>query len=184
MRAAGGEMSLHIKTLTNDTVVNVAQLLKESVGATRIADVQLDRLALDESTVAFDVTARVRLTRVVEGILADGQMSGKVELECVRCLELSVHEFAGEFEADFRPSVDVRTGVPLHIPEHEDLFVIDNNHELDLDDLLRQVAIVSLPMQPLCREDCPGIEQIDDFEEVEAEDERLAVLRKLLESES
>ncbi len=177
-------MSLHIKTLTNDTIVNVAQLLKEPVGATRIADVHLERLALDESSVATDVAARVRLTRVIEGILADGQMSGKIELECVRCLDLFTLEFAGEFEADFRPSVDVRTGVPLYVPEHEDIFVIDNNHELDLDELLRQTAIVSMPMQALCREDCAGIEQVELEDEEEAEDERMAVLRDLLENES
>ncbi|MGA7673008.1 MAG: DUF177 domain-containing protein [Nitrolancea sp.] len=163
--------------------MNVAQLLKEPVGSTRIADVHLDRLALDESTIAFDVSAKVRLTRVIEGILADGQMSGKVELECVRCLELYTQEFAGEFEADFRPSVDVRTGDPLQVPEFEDIFVIDNNHELDLDELLRQISIISLPMQALCREDCPGIEQVEDEDE-EAGDERLAVLRDLLEAES
>jgi uncharacterized protein len=176
-------MSLHIRTLENDTIVNVAQLLKEPVGATRIADVHLDRLPLDVDITATNVVANVRLTRIAEGILADGQMSAKVELECVRCLELCTAEISGDFEADYRPSVDVRTGVPLYVPEHEDIFVIDNNHELNLDDLLRQVAIVSLPMQPLCREDCPGIEQIDD-EEDDAEDERLAVLRSLLENEA
>lgn len=175
-------MSLHIKTLDNDTIVNVAQLLKEPVGSTRIADVHLDRLALDEILTAVGVTANVRLTRVVEGILADGRMSGNVHLECVRCLEPYMATFDGEFEADFRPSVDVRTGVPLFVPEHEDIFVIDNNHELNLDELLRQVAIISLPMQPLCREDCPGIEQVGFGEDV-TEDERLAVLRKLLEND-
>ncbi len=177
-------MSLHIKTLTNDTIVNVAQLLKEPVGATRIADVHLDRLALDELSVATDVAAQVRLTRVIEGILADGEMSGKIELECVRCLEMFTHEFAGEFEAEFRPSVDVRTGVPLFVPEHEDIFVIDNNHELDLDELLRQIAIISLPMQAVCGDDCPGIEQLENQDDEDAGDERLSVLRDLLENES
>lgn len=175
-------MSLHTRTLTNDTIVNVAQLLKESVGATRVADVHLDRLPLDESTTATSVTVNVRLTRVAEGILADGCLACTVELECVRCLELYNASVEGEFEAEFRPSVDVRTGVPLHVPEHEDLFVIDNNHELNLDELLRQVTIVSLPIQPLCREDCPGIEQIES-DEGDAEDERLAVLRDLLDNE-
>lgn len=175
-------MSLHTRTLTNDTIVNVAQLLKESVGATRVADVHLDRLPLDESTTATSITAHVRLTRVAEGILADGHLTSTVELECVRCLEPYTASAEGDFEAEYRPSVDVRTGVPLYIPEHEDLFVIDNNHELNLDELLRQVTIVSLPMQPLCREDCPGIEQAA-AEEGDAEDERLAVLRNLLDNE-
>jgi uncharacterized protein len=176
-------MSLHVRTLTNDTIVNVAQLLKEPVGSTRVVEVHLNRLALDELLVARDLEADVRLTRVVEGILADGRLTGRVELECVRCLEPCNASIEGEFEADFRPSVDVRTGFPLYVPEHEDIFAIDNNHELNLDELFRQVAIISLPMQPICGDDCPGIEQFED-EEAEQEDERLAVLRELLENES
>ncbi|HEX3722036.1 MAG TPA: DUF177 domain-containing protein [Nitrolancea sp.] len=176
-------MSLHVRTLTNDTVVNVAQLLKDPVGAARVLDIHLDRFQLDAGLTATDVEANVRLTRVATGILAEGRMSGQVELECVRCLELYVQAFRGEIEGEFRPSIDVRTGVPLDLPEDEDIFVIDNNHELDLNELFRQVAVVSLPMQPLCREDCPGID-LGSEDEGDDSDERLAVLRKLLDNAS
>ena len=176
-------MSLHVRTLTNDTVVNVAQLLKEPVGAARVVEVKLDRFRLDLDLIATNVEANVRLTRVATGILAEGQLTGGVELECVRCLELFEQAFRGEIEGEFRPSVDVRTGVPLALPDDEDIFVIDNNHELDLNELFRQVAIVSLPMQPLCREDCPGIVPATDDDDDDS-DERLAVLRKLLDSTS
>jgi uncharacterized protein len=175
-------MSLHVRTLVNDTIVNVAQLLKETVGSTRIVEAHLDQMPLDETLRAEDLEATIRLTRVEAGILAEGRLTAGVQLECVRCLEFFRTTIAGDFEADFRPSVDVRTGIPLHVPEHQDLFVIDNNHELNLDELFRQVAIVSLPMQPICRDDCPGIEQVDD-EETGGADERLAVLHELLEHE-
>ena len=173
-------MSLHVRTLTNDTIVNVAQLLKEPVGASRVVDVHLDRFALDLDLTATDVDANVRLTRVETGILAEGQLTGTVELECVRCLELYTQAFRGDIEGEFRPSIDVRTGIPLALPQDSDIFVIDNNHELDLNELIRQVAVVSLPMQPLCREDCPGIQPVAEDDGDDA-DERLAVLRKLLE---
>jgi len=181
-------MSLHVRTLDNDTVVNVAQLLKEPVGAARIVEVHLDRFELDVDLTATDLEANVRLTRVATGILAEGQLSGTVELECVRCLELYVQSFRGDIEGEFRPSIDVRTGIPLAPPPDNDIFVIDNNHELDLNELFRQVAVVSLPMRPVCREDCPGVVPVVEDEGDEADgdesDERLAVLRKLLESGS
>jgi uncharacterized protein len=91
--------------------------------------------------------------------------------------------FRGEIEGEYRPSIDVRTGYPLALPEDSDIFVIDHNHELDLNELFRQVAVVSLPMQPICREDCPGIVTDDDADSSDDADERLAVLSKLLESE-
>jgi len=175
-------MSLHVRTLTNDTVVNVAQLLKEPVGAARSLDVHLDRFELDAGLTALDVAANIRLTRIETGILAEGDISGSVELECVRCLDRYMQAFRGEIEGEYRPSIDVRTGYPLALPEDSDIFVIDNNHELNLNELFRQVAVVSLPLQPLCREDCPGTvpEDVDDADDT---DERLAVLRKLLEGD-
>jgi uncharacterized protein len=179
-------MSLHVRTLTNDTVVNVAQMLKEPVGAARSLDVRLDRFDLDAGLTANDVVANIRLTRIETGILAEGDISGSVELECVRCLDRYMQAFRGEIEGEYRPSIDVRTGYPLALPEDSDIFVIDNNHELDLNELFRQVAVVSLPMRPLCREDCPGIlaEVEDEAESSDDTDERLAVLSKLLEGEA
>lgn len=180
----------HRKTLVNDTVVNVAQLLKEPVGATRIVALHLDQFPLDEEARAHDVEAEVRLTRVEDGVLADGWIRGLAELECVRCLELFDAPFSGDFDAEYRPSIDVRTGLPLPRPEDEETFVIDHNHELDLGEVLRQVALIALPMQPVCREDCPGIvteaaaTDADEGEDEEASDDRLAVLRRLLQDEA
>lgn len=178
-------MSLHLKRLVNDTVINVAQLLKEPVGATRDVDVELEELPLSEDLIARDITASARLTRVVTGILAAGEISGTARMECVRCLELFDASFSGEFDAEFRPTVDVRTGVELTRPDDAEIFMIDHNHELDLGELLRQVAVLSLPMQPICREDCPGIEQaatdgVDVDADVDESDQRFAVLKRLL----
>lgn len=172
-------MTLHMKRLDNDTVVNVAQLLKEPVGAFRIVDIHLDRFRLDDEVDARDLDGQVRMTRLSTGILVDGRIDGIAEIECARCLELYDAKFADEFDAEFRPSVDVRTGVALPLPPDDEIFVIDNNHELDLTELLRQVAILGLPMRPVCGPDCPGIES-DSIDEGDPGDERLAVLQKLL----
>ena len=173
-------MSLQSQRLVNDTVVNVAQLMKELTGATRRVEVHLADLALDEDLTASDVEAHVRLTRTATGILADGRVAGLAELECVRCTERFTTAFDEPFDAEFAPTVDVRTGLPLPLPDDadDDVFMIDHNHELDLTEILRQVAILALPMQPLCREDCPGIGIAE--EEEEPIDARLVVLGSLL----
>lgn len=172
----------HRKTLINDTVVNVAQLLKEPVGSTRVVDFHLDEFPLAPDITSHDVEGEARLTRVVTGILADGRVRGQARLECVRCLELYDEEFSTEFDGEFRPSVDVRSGLPLPLPEDEEIFVIDNNHELDLGELLRQVVIIALPMQPICGDDCPGIPLPEGGDE-EPEDNRLSVLERLLQED-
>ncbi len=166
--------------LINDTVVNVAQFLMEPVGAARVIDIHLDQLPLDHDLTARDIEVHVRLTRIETGILAVGRASGIAELECVRCLTRFDTPFQSEFDAEYRPSVEVRTGEPLPLPKDSEIFVIDNNHLLDLSELLRQVIIVALPIRPVCGPECPGFQREFGPEE-ETTGEWAAVLRHLLE---
>ena len=172
-------MALHLLKLVDDTVVNVAQLLKQPVGAARALEARLSRFQLDADLRARDVEVSGRMIRIETGILVQGTVRGIATLECVRCLEEFDAPFEGQFDAEFWPSVEVRTGVPLPLPEDDEIFVIDHNHELDLAEVLRQISIVSLPMRPVCGEACPGFQK--EFPAVgTTEDERLAVLRRLL----
>lgn len=171
--------------IRNDTILNVAQLLKEHVGSKRTYELTLDSLPLDESVVATDITARLKLTRIVDGILVTGSLSGHARLVCVRCLEEFDTEYSGEIEAEFRPTIDVSTGVPVEIEQDDDdSFEIDEGHHLDLGEMLRQVSILTLPIRPVCGENCPGFVSEfrggDEPPSEEAGDERLAVLEQLL----
>lgn len=169
--------------LKNDTRINVAQLMKEDVGAFRIYDVALDWFAVDEDIMSRDVVARVRLTRVGDGLLATGTIAGTAIVECVRCLEMYDQPFSAEFDHEYRPSIDVRSGVPVEQPEPaEELGAIDESHELDLTEPFRQVALLDLPIKPICREDCPGLLQADE-DDSELGDQRLFALGKLLEDD-
>jgi uncharacterized protein len=169
--------------ITNDTVLNVAQLLKENVGSKRTYTFSLDTLSLDETTTAWDVTAQLKLTRISDGILVTGSLAGMTRLECVRCLSEFDTEFRGDVEAEFRPTIDISSGTPVEL-EEDDYFEIDDNHHLDLAEMLRQVSILTLPIRPVCGDDCPGFvsefrggdEPLSD----EAGDERLSVLQQLL----
>lgn len=171
--------------IDNDTVLNVAQLLKEQVGSKRIYALALDSLPLDDAMVARDVTAQLKLTRIADGILVTGSLAGRIRLECVRCLEEFDTDFSGDAEAEFRPTIDITSGMLVEIEEEDDeAFEIDDNHHLDLAEMLRQVSILTLPIRPVCGDDCPGF--TDEFRGAdeplseEAGDERLAVLEQLL----
>ncbi len=171
--------------INNDTILNVAQLLKENVGSKRNYDLTLDSLPLDETVVASNITARLKLTRIAHGILVTGSLAGEARLECVRCLEEFDTDFSGEVEAEFRPTIDVSSGVPVVIEEDDDdSFEIDEGHHMDLGEMLRQVSILTLPIRPVCGDDCPGFVSEfrggDEPPSEEAGDERLAVLEQLL----
>ena len=170
--------------IKNDTILNVAQLLKENVGSKRSYEVTLDSLPLDESVVARNLTARLKLTRIADGILVTGSLAGEARLECVRCLEEFDTDYTGEVEAQFRPTIDISSGVPVETDEDDETFEIDEAHHLDLGEMLRQVSILTLPIRPVCGDNCPGFVSEfrggDEPPSEEAGDERLAVLEQLL----
>ena len=63
----------------------------------------------------------------------------------------------GVFDEEFLPGTDIRTGLPLHVPGQDEQPLIDEHHELDLDEVLRQSILTSLPLRPLCTAACPGL---------------------------
>jgi uncharacterized protein len=182
MATDGGQQ----RELRNDTAVNVVGLLKGQTGATRSYRLLLDTFEADAETIARDVQGDVRLTRLRDAIIASVSAAGVVSMICARCLREYDQPFEVDFDEEYRQTVDVRTGVDLGGEPADDELVsrIDENHELDLREPLRQEILVALPMRPDCGPDCPGPDVLevggDDSASDEAVDERLAALASLL----
>jgi uncharacterized protein len=169
--------------LNNETAVNVAALLKEPVGSVRAYGLTLDRFTLDGDLFAEEVAGSVKLTRLSDEIIAGIRIRGVVTLECQRCLRPYRQWFRSVFDEEFRETVDVRTGAEVSSGREDDeRFSIDENHELDFAEALRQEILVSLPMRPACGEGCPGPDVLE-VGEIEGVDDRFAVLASLLDDE-
>ena len=175
-------------------IFNVAQLLKSPIGTTQ--DVVLDDSdSLDlrdgEARLAGPITGHARLHRTNESIVVDGVAHIPVLLECSRCLTEFTTTLDVPLRETFYPSIDIETGLPVRLPEDETAFTIDDHHQIDLREAIRQNLVLALPIQPLCREDCKGLcpECGRDLNvephtnETEARDERFAALRQLLEAD-
>lgn len=166
--------------LHNETVINVAALLREPLGASRTFALGIDQFALDDDLVARDLTGDIRLTRLSDEILATVQASGSVELICQRCLEPFVQPVSVRFSEEFRIAFDVRTGLGISGTTEEDEFEISAAHELDFSEPLRQEVLIELPMRPFCGQNCPGPPAVLADESEPAGDERFAALAALL----
>jgi uncharacterized protein len=172
------------RELRNDTAVNVVGLLKGQTGAARAYHLLLDHFEIDDGTMARSIDGELRLTRLGEGILASVEATGVVPMACVRCLREYDQSFEVAFDEEYRQMVDLRTGVDLDDGQSSDdaFSRIDENHELDVREPLRQEILVALPMRPDCGAECPGPDMLeaggdDESDEV---DERLAALASLL----
>jgi uncharacterized metal-binding protein YceD (DUF177 family) len=137
---------------------NVSQLLLLGAGAVR--EFEFSETLSDpdrDLPVRGPVSGYTRLTRTSEGILAHTEYHAEITLECARCLEEADSEVEGDFDEEFVPSTDIRTGtaLELHVPDDQPL--IDEHHEIVLDELLRQNILTNLPLRPLCESACPGL---------------------------
>jgi uncharacterized protein len=152
-------------TVTESTLFNVAQLLKEPVGATRhnLVDTDLRGLVpeaeIDESAAeaSVPVTGSLRFMHVTDGVLVQGDLKAAVTLPCVRCLEPVDLPLEVLVEETFEPTIDVITGQSVRPEEEDRALWIDEHHILDLKEVLRQNVLVAIPVHVVCRPDCRGL---------------------------
>lgn len=134
--------------------IKVAQLLKQATGASQSYKIDDTFYFPEEEIAELYVQGELELTRTERGILVKGAFQGKTPLTCSRCLSLFDYPLTFKVEEEFFP-LDVTGGIPLS----EDLpaFTIDEHHVLDLSEAMRQYALLSMPMKPLCRPNCAGL---------------------------
>ena len=139
---------------------NVAQLLKGPTGACRKHDVDEEIRNLDPDLRPLrPLTGSVTLMRTCQGILVMGTLATLVDGTCKRCLEPARVEVEFELEEEFRPTNPI-AGVPLdQVPEEEQdaALLIDERHNLDLSEVVRQDLWLAVPMEMLCCPDCAGL---------------------------
>jgi uncharacterized protein len=175
--------------LRDETRLNVASLLMEDVGARRDVTIELTDFSLDEELSATDTTAEMRLTRIRTGVLAQGKVTGSMELECARCLREYEQPFRTSFAEEFHQTVDVRNGAGVTparaqtgVDDDDIAFEINDAHEMDMTELLRQWILLEVPMRPDCGDECPGPPEIPVDPDANVES-RFAALEQLLEDE-
>ncbi len=104
------------------------------------------------------VWGQVRLVRINEGVWVSAALEATAESTCCRCLREFPSPVQFELDEICYATVDVTTGGPIplddkRIPE----FTIDDHHTLDLTESVRQSVLLTVPMNPLCQTDCPGL---------------------------
>ena len=135
--------------------INVSRLLKESIGATRGYKVS-GNIDITGDGDKSKVEGEVRLMRTNRGILVQGELDTKIKLTCSRCLGAFGYPLTLKLEEEYVPSIDVASGAPLPSAE-SDSFFIDEHHVIDLTEVVRQYALLAVPMMPLCRENCADL---------------------------
>lgn len=135
--------------------INVSQLLQEPIGSSR--HYQVSETAVFDNGSTHQLTGDCTLLRTQRSILVKCRLDTDAELTCSRCLTAFRQPLTINFEEEFLPTVDILTGAPLDTTDETNHFTIDKNHILELNEAIRQYALLATPMKPLCQEDCSGL---------------------------
>lgn len=92
------------------------------------------------------IDAELLLESVVEGVLVSGPVTGDMVMACARCLK--------SFLADFR--LDVRELFAPGAVAGEDEYPVEEG-SIDIEPMIRDAVLLSMPFAPLCRPDCLGL---------------------------
>ena len=158
---------------------NLGFLLEASLGTNRSIELAYPTIQIAPDLTLTPLSGTFVVTRTGEGIYVSGVLKSQLEIICVRCLG------NGQIEVSLQID-DLFYYPPSTAPEGE--FVMGEDGFIDLAPLVRELALLEMPIQPVCKPDCLGlcVECGQNLNEgtcdcqAEKIDPRLATLRQLL----
>jgi uncharacterized protein len=134
--------------LASPLLINIAELLRRA-GSIRDVDRQIDTSEFDfaDSRIVDGSKIDVALTleALTDGIVVHGKLQADWQCECRRCLR----PLSGRAEVEVQELYQAVISDP-------DAYPI-TGEQLDLLEMTRENVLLSVPLAPLCRADCPGL---------------------------
>jgi uncharacterized protein len=127
--------------------LNVGFIINAETGFNRDFDFYLPIFKDDDLALA-EVEGLAKISRTPQGLLVQAEFTGATNLECVRCLSEYAQKLKWEFTELYAFKRENITESGLLVPE---------DAHIDLQPLVRDFAILEIPIKPLCREDCKGL---------------------------
>ncbi len=128
-------------------------------GMRQVYDIHEPPFTDDDVEYVAPITGRITVTNTGTLLLVRGPIKTVIALECSRCLDPVRALIHADLEEEFDLNVveeGVRHDKDVQVVEEEVGRVFEGK-ALQLDVLIRQAALLNAPLQPLCRENCPGI---------------------------
>jgi uncharacterized protein len=86
-----------------------------------------------------------------------GSVKTRLELPCSRCLEPFSWPVEAEFDLRYQPHSQNSGEGEREVEEDDLTTAFYDNDEIDLGQLMQEQLYLSLPMKPLCSDDCKGL---------------------------
>ena len=112
---------------------------------------------------AAPVHARLRLESVMEGVLVSGEVDVPLVGSCARCLE----PIEDGLTLDVQELYAYEGSTTEETSDEDEVRLVEGEF-IDLEPMLRDAVVLSLPLAPVCAEDCAGLcagcgQRLDDL---------------------
>jgi uncharacterized protein len=137
---------------------NVATLLQAAPGTERRYSIEpIEMEIAEDMKLARPIEGEIRLSRTGRSIMARAHVSTAIDAYCSRCLTQVVAPIVVDIEEEALPSIDIATGLPIDLDGEPDALRLDDHHELDMGEPIREAISLAEPIALLCRPDCRGL---------------------------
>jgi uncharacterized protein len=128
--------------------LNVGFLINSPVGTTREFTFDYPKIRLGDDLTVTEFSGMATFSRTQQGLLLQGEFSAKMGLDCVRCLEGYIQPVGWAF-------TDLYAFDKRSISESN--LLVPEEGQIDLEPLIREYALLEIPIQPVCRPECKGL---------------------------
>jgi len=127
--------------------INVGFIINSPIGYNRDFEFSFSEYNHDDLHLA-DMEGNINIGRTPQGLIVQGNFQGKLTVECVRCLEDYQQHIQWDFTELFAFKEENITESGLLVPD---------DAQVELQELVREYAILEFPIKPVCSENCKGL---------------------------
>jgi uncharacterized protein len=127
--------------------INVGFIIHEEVGYAHEIPFEIEKLKLEDLELK-NLVGKVDIGRTPQGLIVQGAFEADTKLECVRCLKEFIYPLSWEI-------TELYAFTKKSVSESE-LLVPDDAH-IDLAPLVREYALLEIPIKPLHDPGCKGL---------------------------
>jgi len=128
--------------------LNVGFIVHEEIGYSHKFPLEYDKAVLGEDLILENFNAMIVIDRAQQGLVVQGEFSGDTALECVRCLKPYTQHLQGDWTELYAFNEKSVSESGLLMP--------DDGH-IDFTPVLREYALLEVPIKALCKPDCKGL---------------------------
>lgn len=128
--------------------INVGFIAHEEIGRNHDFPFEFDKIVLGGDLELRGLDGLVNIGRTPQGLVLQADFSALTSLICVRCLQEFAHELSWSFTELYAFDERSETDSGLILPE---------DGHIDLAEMLREYALLEIPISPICKQDCQGL---------------------------